>query len=241
MVEPATMVRTRSSRPRSWLVVFAALGVAIGAGACSGGNDGPVAWTGEPRGEEPAQNIVEVLAEDPEERFSTLLELVAPTDDEDATEAEIEANEAIRNTNEDIVEALTGTGPVTVFAPTNEAFEALGTDVDDLTEDPELLSTVLATHVADVDVSFATPPYVAENGLVDGRIEPSDYGLVILEDRSGLVDALSGVSLVVDGTVSPPTVGVRGGGDAVEVIDEDIQAPNGFIQVIDGVIIPPVT
>merc|ERR1719387_1690288 len=49
----------------------------------------------------------------------------------------------------DLVDTLSGDGPFTVFAPTNEAFAALGSAVDDLLlpENKEQLQSVLLYHV----------------------------------------------------------------------------------------------
>merc|ERR1712062_602657 len=52
-----------------------------------------------------------------------------------------------------LAETLSGDGPFTVFAPTNEAFERLPqSTVDALTADPELLKKVLLYHVVPAEV-----------------------------------------------------------------------------------------
>jgi len=131
--------------------------------------------------------IVDIAAGD--EQFSTLVTAV--------TEAEL-------------AETLSGEGPFTVFAPTNEAFEALpaGT-LDDLLADPSgALTDVLTYHV------------------VDGAVLSGDL-------ETGEVPTLNGGTLDVvvndDGTVT-----VNG----VNVVTADIEASNGVVHVIDGVLVP---
>lgn len=68
-----------------------------------------------------------------------------------------------------LVETLSGPGPFTVFAPTNEAFEAalvtLNTTLDELKADTELLTSILTYHVvADILTS-------EELAAMDGDIE----------------------------------------------------------------------
>ncbi len=72
-----------------------------------------------------AQSIVDVVAGD--ERFSTLVTAV---------------------TAAGLVETLSGDGPFTVFAPTNEAFAALPEGaLDAVLADADLLTAVLTYHV----------------------------------------------------------------------------------------------
>lgn len=112
----------------------------------------------------------------------------------------------------DLVGALKGEGPFTVFAPTDEAFAALpaGT-VDNLLkpENQAQLQGVLLYHV------------------VPGKIMSSDIG-------TGAAPAtLQGASVTVVGSASGVTV------NGAEVISADIETSNGVIHVIDAVILPP--
>jgi len=111
-----------------------------------------------------------------------------------------------------LAEALKGDGPLTVFAPTDEAFAKLprGT-VESLLkpENRERLAAILTYHVA----PEALP---ASKVAAAGRIE-----------------TLNGQHLAV--TVEGGTVMV---GNAT-VTATDIQASNGIIHVIDQVILPP--
>jgi len=110
-----------------------------------------------------------------------------------------------------LVETLSGKGPFTVFAPTNEAFAALPPGTLEELLKPEnraKLQQILTYHV------------------VAGAVESSDI-------QPGEVETVEGspVTLaIVDGKVTV--------NDAT-VTTADIQASNGIIHVIDRVILPP--
>ena len=108
-----------------------------------------------------------------------------------------------------LADALSGEGPLTVFAPTNEAFAKLpeGT-VEALLEDPAALGEILKYHV------------VAANAASSGL-------------ASGDVETLSGDSVAI--SVSDDGVMVNDANVAVA----DIIASNGIIHVIDSVLLPP--
>lgn len=120
-------------------------------------------------------------------------------------------------------DALSGDDPLTVFAPTDAAFEAaasdLGVTLDELAEvltgDTDLLTDILLYHVVDGEVPAAT--------------------VVTLDGES--VETLSGESFVVN--VDGETVSITdGAGRTVGVIDVDVEASNGVIHVLDNVILP---
>jgi len=113
----------------------------------------------------------------------------------------------------DLVETLSGEGPFTVFAPTDEAFAALpaGTAEDLLLpENKQQLTDILLYHV------------------VSGKVMAAD------------VTALTSATTVLGEDI---TIKVQDGkvflNDTVEVIITDIEAPNGVIHVIDAVLLPP--
>lgn len=114
-------------------------------------------------------------------------------------------------TEADLVEALQGDGPFTVFAPTNAAFEALLTELDitaaQLLAQPDL-SKVLLYHV----ISGAA---VMSGDLTEGQTAETMNG----EDIT--VSLVGGVFI-----------------NDSEVIDADIEATNGVIHVIDKVLVP---
>ena len=110
----------------------------------------------------------------------------------------------------DLVGALQGEGPFTVFAPTNAAFEkllsALGITASDLMNQPEL-AEVLLYHVV--------PGKVMSTDLTDGL----------------MADTLNGEKLTFD-----LTNGVMV--NMSNVTAADIAADNGVVHVIDEVLVP---
>jgi uncharacterized surface protein with fasciclin (FAS1) repeats len=107
-----------------------------------------------------------------------------------------------------LVDTLKGTGPFTVFAPTDEAFAKLpaGT-VDALLKDIPKLKKILTYHV------------------VSGRVLAADVvklkSATTVEGTEVKIDASNGVK-VNDATVTTP----------------DVAADNGVIHIIDTVLIP---
>jgi uncharacterized surface protein with fasciclin (FAS1) repeats len=136
--------------------------------------------------EEEPMDIVDVAVEDG--RFTTLVAAVQAAG---------------------LEEALRGEGPLTVFAPTDEAFAALpeGT-VEALLADIPTLTDILLYHV------------------VEGEVMAAD--VVMLESAQTLQGQY--VDIAVDGD----SVMI----DDAEVIITDIQTANGVIHVIDSVIQP---
>jgi len=108
-----------------------------------------------------------------------------------------------------LVDALSGEGPLTVFAPTDEAFAALpeGT-VEGLLKDKAKLASILTYHVVDGEV---TAKMVA--GLDQAK-------------------ALNGQAVTVK--VREDAVMI----DKAKVVATDIMCSNGVIHVIDAVMIP---
>jgi uncharacterized surface protein with fasciclin (FAS1) repeats len=114
----------------------------------------------------------------------------------------------------DLVGALTGDGPLTVLAPTDEAFKALGSTVDELLkpENKEKLAGILKYHV------------------IPGAVKAEE--VVKLDGKSA--KTLNGAEIkitVVDGKVKL--------NNSATVTKTDIEASNGIIHVIDAVILPP--
>ena len=110
----------------------------------------------------------------------------------------------------DLVSALQGEGPFTVFAPTDDAFAAAGIDLStfDTDEENATLTDILLYHVVNGSVASAD--------VTDGMS----------------AEALNGDSL--DFTVSDGSVMVN---DAT-VTTADVMASNGIIHVIDKVLMP---
>ena len=114
-------------------------------------------------------------------------------------------------------ETLRGDGPFTVFAPTDEAFNALpeGT-LDALLADPEGdLTEILTYHV------------------VDGEVPAAD----VLEMDGQSVETLQGGSFTIE-LDGDAVVLIDAAGNRVNVTTTDVEASNGVIHVIDTVLSP---
>lgn len=138
---------------------------------------------------EPANTIVDIAVNDG--RFTTLVAAL---------------------TAAGLVETLSGEGPFTVFAPTDDAFAALpaGT-IEALLADPQgALTDILLYHV------------------VSGSVLAAD---VVALDAATTVGG-EDIAIAVDGG----EVVLNG---VAKVIITDIEASNGVIHVIDAVILPP--
>ncbi|MBD1870007.1 fasciclin domain-containing protein [Oculatella sp. FACHB-28] len=112
-----------------------------------------------------------------------------------------------------LTETLSGEGPYTVFAPTNEAFEALPEGTLDqllLPENKDVLAQVLTYHVV--------PEELPASEIAAGEVETVEGTPVTVE-----VDEAAGGVMVNNATV----------------IEPDIQASNGVIHAVDQVILPP--
>jgi len=107
-----------------------------------------------------------------------------------------------------LTETLRGTGPFTVFAPTDAAFKKLppGT-VEALLKDLPKLKSILTYHV------------------VSGHVASKDV-------KSGDVKTLEGSSIVA--AVHGTNITLNG----AKVVKADVAASNGIIHVIDTVLMP---
>ena len=179
-----------------WLTTIAAAGVlALGAAGC--GDDGedsaasattPAETSTPTPSAEAAQDIVALASATPD--LSTLVSAVQAAD---------------------LVETLQGDGPFTVFAPTNDAFTAVGQDTLDTLlapEGKEQLTDILTYHV------------------VPGELTAAD-----LEDGQELTTVQGGKLQV---SIEGEEVRI---GDAT-VAMPDVEASNGVVHVIDGVLMP---
>ncbi len=108
-----------------------------------------------------------------------------------------------------LVDTLRGTGPFTVFAPTNDAFAKVPIDaLHSVQDDPELLATVLTFHV------------------VPGALKLADL-------QPGKLTTVSGLDL--DVTRQGDKVLING----FEIASGDVVATNGIIHVMGDVLLPP--
>lgn len=115
-----------------------------------------------------------------------------------------------------LADTLTGDGPLTVFAPTNEAIEALPADlVSSLMEDTEMLKQVLLFHVVAGEIT---------SSMADNNIQlPSVAGSPLL------------VNLYLKSKYYDGFITING----KRVVKADQKASNGLIHYIDGVMLPP--
>jgi uncharacterized surface protein with fasciclin (FAS1) repeats len=135
--------------------------------------------------------VVDVIAADP--NLSTLVELLAQAD---------------------LLDTLTGPGPFTVFAPTNDAFAALPQEqFDALAADPEMLRAVLLNHVSeglvfsgDLAADTAYPTLQGENLMLmdDGTLSGANVVTPDLEASNGVVHVIDTV-LLPQGMTAPAT------------------------------------
>ncbi|SDK66060.1 fasciclin domain-containing protein [Paracoccus chinensis] len=122
-----------------------------------------------------------------------------------------------------LAETLQGAGPFTVFAPTNAAFAALPAGaLDDLLkpENKEQLVGVLGCHVVEAKAMAADVTKMIADG--NGSAEITTLGNCRLTVTS------------MDGKVM---IG-GAGGTPVTVTATDLEAGNGVVHVIDGVLLP---
>lgn len=111
----------------------------------------------------------------------------------------------------DLVRALKGDGPFTVFAPTDEAFANLPDGVlEGLLQDKEQLANVLLYHV--VPGKVMAGDVVNLDGAEVGTLLGQDIRINIEGDKVFINDS--------------------------QVITTDIEASNGVIHVIDTVLVP---
>ena len=141
-----------------------------------------------------------LIPEEPVET-TTVVDIIVGSDDHNTLETAVIAA--------GLVDALSGEGPFTVFAPTDAAFDALpeGT-LDAVLADMDLLTSILTHHVASGSVM--------STDLSDGM----------------MVTTLNGTELMV--TINDNGVMI----DNAMVTVADIMADNGVVHVINAVLIP---
>lgn len=116
-----------------------------------------------------------------------------------------------------LVETLSGEGPFTVFAPTDEAFDALPAGLLDallLPENKDALTSILTYHVVSGEV-MSTDVKPGDVTTVEGEaiVVTTPDGKVVLNDTATVtavdVDASNGVIHVIDGVLVPPSLDVN--------------------------------
>lgn len=114
-----------------------------------------------------------------------------------------------------VAAVLSGDDPLTVFAPTNEAFQAAGfeTIADIESADPDDLAAILTYHV--------TAGWVFSSDLMDGQEAPMLNGETTTIGLSGM-----------------PTVMGMSNEEASNIVMTNIVTTNGVVHVIDRVLLP---
>ncbi len=109
-----------------------------------------------------------------------------------------------------VLKTLTGKGQYTVFAPTDDAFAALGLNPDNIGDlDQDVLTDILLYHVKKGRV-------YAEEVVMKDQIRTC-FGTFLYVDGAMLIDALD---------------------RHANIIVTDVEASNGVIHVIDAVVLP---
>jgi uncharacterized surface protein with fasciclin (FAS1) repeats len=173
----------------------AAIAAALVLSACSTDTEEPAVE--EPAVEEPAAPAEEEAAE-----LGTIVDVASATEGFSTLVAAVIAA--------DLVDVLSGEGPFTVFAPTDEAFAALPEGLLEkllLEENRDLLVQILTYHVV--------PGTVLAADVTDGDVATVEGQNVTLATAAGVT--VNGANVVL----------------------ADVLASNGVIHVIDAVILPP--
>lgn len=146
----------------------------------------------------------EAVSEEAVAEVGTIVDVAAANEDFETLVAAVTAA--------DLAETLSSEGPFTVFAPTDDAFEALPEGLLDALLEPEnkdALTEILTYHVVSGEVT-------------SDQVEAGDVTTVQGEDITITTD--DGV-VELNGTATVTAV--------------DVEASNGVIHVIDGVLVPP--
>jgi uncharacterized surface protein with fasciclin (FAS1) repeats len=166
--------------------------------------------------DEAVEEVEEVSVEETETTEEATTEEEAPAEDSSGTIVDV----AVANGSFEtlvaavqaagLVDTLSGEGPFTVFAPTDEAFAALPAGLVDallLPENIEVLKTILTYHV------------------VSGAVFAADVttGDVATVESSTIALEVSDAGVTVNGA---------------NVVTADVEASNGVIHVIDQVLVP---
>ncbi len=176
---------------KRWILTIAAIAaLSVVAAACTSEEEPAPAEAEMPEMTE--MTIAEVVADSPD--FSTLLTAVEAAD---------------------LAETLSGEGPYTVFAPTNEAFAAL----------PEgTLDSLLEPSSKD-DLAGILTYHVVAGEIMAADVEP------------GEVPTVNGGSFTISTQDGGVVITDAAGGKA-QVVTTDVPASNGVIHVIDAVLLP---
>jgi transforming growth factor-beta-induced protein len=109
-----------------------------------------------------------------------------------------------------LAETLSGSGPFTVFAPTNQAFANLFSDLG-------------VTGIADLSAEDLIP--ILTYHVVSGNVRSTDLEEGSVTTLNGSIQVTLGTSPAINGNAN--------------IIATDVQGTNGVVHVIDRVLLPP--
>ena len=155
-------------------------------------------------GDHAAQGMVGTIIVEGDDPTTTVVDVIVNSDVHNLLEAAV--------LEADLAGALSGEGPFTVFAPTDDAFialaGALGASAEDLLALPEL-ADILLYHVVGAEVLSTD----LADGATATTLNGADVTVTINDDGIFINDA--------------------------QVILADIETDNGVVHVIDAVLLPP--
>lgn len=195
------MITKRSSTTKRWMVGFASVGAAGLMAACGAPNESATEMT---TGQDPMATEAPAAEYDSSSE-GTIVDVAAGNDDFSIL---VEAVQAAG-----LADTLSADMPMTLFAPTNAAFEALPEGTLDqllLPENQEALRQVLTYHV------------------IEGEVPAADV-------MTGEVTSAAGSPISVQVNDATGEVMVN----QAMITQTDIQASNGIIHSIDAVLLPP--
>ncbi|MCU0354161.1 MAG: fasciclin domain-containing protein [Cytophagales bacterium] len=115
---------------------------------------------------------------------------------------------------------LSGPGPMTVFAPTDDAFQTY-LDVTSKSAAIDKVKTLDATTLGNI----------LKYHVVARRLKANEL-------TAGTVATLNGKNFTVDLTGGAKVIGAGNAGNAAKVTAADVEVSNGIIHVIDRVLLP---
>ena len=190
-----------TSRSRTALVLVALLAVLTGCGDDAVDMAGPSVTGPDPAAttaETPAPGVIEETAD------------TGPA--ADTVTAVVQNTEELISFGQYMVVTETavalGDGPYTVFAPTNDAFDALGEEFEQMSEEPQELEQIVRMHIVEGD-------YTAD-ALEDGQILETMAGGELEVARDGDTVTVNGAEVVLPDLPASNGV-VHGLGDVLTV------------------------
>jgi uncharacterized surface protein with fasciclin (FAS1) repeats len=179
---------------RTWRVLAASTALVLVASACSSSDDDEststttaAPSTEQSQSEAGGETIVGVASANPD--FSTLVSAVQEAD---------------------LVDTLSGDGPFTVFAPTDDAFAAIPADqLQAILADKEQLTGILTYHVLPAKVMAAD-------------LQP-EQKVATVQGRDVDIEVADGAATI----------------NGCNIVEADVAASNGVIHVVDCVLTPP--